>query len=367
MRRFAPIVALALLGQSCAGTPEPEPEPLPFHVALIPLSSSTVRESPQIAEHPDATEMDLRPDPLDVSHALADALRSTCFTDVTVLEPPPTPGGVPRPTDDDWIRLAREARADLVYEFSLRHEETIREDKNGLFWLNVPLFLVGGPGCYFLDDHTYRVEAELTGSLYDLYAIDGDEIRLGDPSARVALTNVRFEEVDLDFIDRADGTGEFGVSLICPSGFLAEDDEGVEAVVNEAVVADLARQVVASLQSRRADILRPEYLVPFVVDPDSVAIELLGDDSFRLEAPVELRSDAAVLRMHSYRLEVGDEVREGVFPDVPTGEPYRVVEAFAAPPEVELVRLELCAGARDRFVRAYTFRLPHPVEEEPVP
>lgn len=358
------LVLVSLACAACRGTPRtPDSQPLPFHVALIPIQSCLIREP--TAEPEGATSMRLEPDLERFNRTLRDALAARAFTRVTLLEPPhEEPGSplAPEERDRRWIESAQASKADLVLECELDLVPIVCQEANASFWLDFPLFLLGGPVVWFVKDRTYTVDVELRGTFYDRWALDGEWIRLGDRRARLLETSAAFEGVDLNFLQRADGAGQYFLSVLVPSGFLAKESESLAAEL-DAVVADRLSGGLASSVLRKGDeLLRSDQTAPFhlAIEETTLAFD---EDRLVLEGTVFLRSDARV-EMSRWRVHTGAGTFEGDFESAraaPRGErwlAWRFEQVLPIEASDSTVVVELQAGSRDPIPRSYTLAIP---------
>lgn len=357
------VVGLAL--SACKSTHRDEAaNPLPFHVALIPIVASTVRNAEPVREG--ATDMELAPDLGRLSLEVVRALDRRAFTKVTLLA---AGGDVPADEAKDardarWVNAARAAGADLVLECSLDLAPAIHREVNGNFWLDFPLFLIGGPFVWFVKDNEYGADVELRGEFYDVSAIDGEDVRLGSPLARVLFASEAFDGVDLNFLQRGGNVGHYAASILIPSGFLARSNDDLERDLAGIVVDDLSEDFAASVIKKRDELARSDLVAPFHLDPNESRIERDADGGLRLRGTVLLREESAIERMGAYRVRIAGRDVEREFgdpePDLRGGRwiVYRIDEPLVPAAGETTFALELEARARNRFVRTYTFALP---------
>jgi hypothetical protein len=365
---LAAILALA----ACRSTQGTEEKLLPFHVAVIPIQDPVVRDA--AGGHDDETEMRIEPQLDQLSRGVAEALRERTFARVTLLAPfegDAASDAVER--DEAWVGQALDAGADLILQCRLQYEPVVREEKNGNFWLNMPLFLLGGPFTYFVKDHTYNAEIELSGDFYDLRTLQpsGGPPRLRDAlvglrEARVLFASERFKGVDMNFLQRADGFGDYAVSLICPSGFLATESPDLQDEFADRVVDELSTEFALGVQRKRQGlVLADEINLPFYLATDDVRIQPGPDGDLTLRGDVFLSATSRAT-MSTWRLTAGAHTAQGTFrkeDGAPreTGERYeryRLEGRVAADPDVAYLRLDLAAEEREEFVRSYTFHIP---------
>jgi len=246
--------ALLLVGLCACATTPPPPAPLPLHVALIPVRVSAVEPPPLIDAEPAVLAPQL--DAVRVSEALVAALRATCFARVSLLDAPPAPAE--RWSDESrdawWVQRAQDRGADLVLACELRHADRVHHRRNARFWGNLSLFRLGGPACYFVNDRSYEVNAELEAELHDVARLTVRTEELGGDAARVLRATCAYREADLDFLDRAGGRAPpFLASLIVPAGLLASESEATVEHLEERMVAELAGRLATTLR----EALRP--------------------------------------------------------------------------------------------------------------
>lgn len=361
------VVALSVVSLAACKSTESRPtKPLPFHVAVIPIQDARVREV-KVGGDENATEMRFAPDFGDLTQKVADALAHGTFTRVSLLTPRAPSGAVDANADpaEDWQRQARELGADLIVACELSYEPTIRRDTNGNFWLNVPLFLIGGPFCYFLKDQAYSADVELAGTFHDLRAMERTSAQLGDRQAQVVETNARFDGVDMNFIQRAHGNvGKYAVSFLIPAGFLARDSRALASELDDEVVKEISDGFAKSVQQKRDDLVRSKLVSPFYLDPDQVQLSIEGNQ-LHVRGPVYLLPNSEVDSMTAFRLKLGESKLEHEFGEPqsePGGPGGRSYLRYDIDDKIDLgkgdgqLTLELVAVAR--HVRSYTFAVP---------
>lgn len=373
--------ALLLLGAFLAGcTAErtrPQ-DPLPFHVALVPFPQDSVRvQAP--AEGKENHSLVLALDSGLVSKSVAANLDGTCFARATVL---PYPDGVApeefeqwplAQRDAYWVKTAENGGADLVLECELNYGQTLECHTNEKFWLNLPLFLLGGPACYFVDDVSYVGEARLNGNLFDLSAIRGDRATLEDGRAQILHVESRFQEASLDFLDRAGGNvGAFAASIVVPAGFLSRENPNAEHKLALAVANELSRGLARAVREGSHEVLVADRLAGFHLDPH-YSLDL-RDAKVRFQGEVVLRR-AEQERMDSYSARLGRSTTSGEFgsgiPD--RKDSSRRARYLRFPLRVELpfdttsdhLTLQLTAGGANPGVRTFTIPLPNDWGREP--
>jgi hypothetical protein len=369
-------LSLVLVASACKSAEAKPTKPLPFHVAIIPIQNGRIRDV-KVSDEEGATPMRLEPDYAVLTREIAAALSNGTFTRVSLLTPraasvPEAPASGPAidanastaEEGDDWQRQARELGADLIVECELSYVPVIRRDTNSNFWLNLPLFLLGGPFCYFLKDQEYSADVELAGTFHDLRAMERTSAELADRQARVASTNARFDGVDMNFIERAQGNvGKYAVSLLIPSGFLAKDSRKLANELDTEVMKDISNGFAKSVHQKREDLVRSSFVSPFYLEPDQVELTVEGSQ-LHVRAPVYLLPNQEVDVMVEFRLKLAGKTLEREFGEPksepgPGGRPYQRYDideridlgAGEGPLTLDIVGVK-------RHVRSYTFALP---------
>lgn len=279
------LAACAVLFAAACATTQQQRERLPFHVAVAPVE--VVTDLSLAAKAGEPTELQIGLDRDRVIERLEQAVATT-FAKVTVL---------PRPTGDEpagaratgWITAAQEAGADLLLVAELRYHPAVQSELNDRFWLNLPLFAIGGPFCWFVADRTYYCQSRLDGELFDVTAAGASRRRTLDPSSRVVRLPARGAEASLNFLQRADGVGSYLLSVVCPAGLLATESAAIPGALDEAIVDQLCAQMATDMTDRETEI-READLVDFF--PRNVRV--VGGPSQRaLEGEFVLRLGAA--------------------------------------------------------------------------
>lgn len=144
--------------------------------------------------------------------------------------------------DSWWVQAAADDGADLIVSAVLNFRTQVRTDINSAFWLNLPLFLLGGPMTWFVNDRSYFLEAQLTAEVHAVDPLAKQLASLADGRSRLQSVRSSAGEVPLDFLDRADHGGQYLLSVIVPSGLLATDtEEWVDFEEREVVSGDSRR------------------------------------------------------------------------------------------------------------------------------
>jgi hypothetical protein len=371
MNARALVLVAAIAASGCASNGPGRDELVPFHIALVPIGVTTV---PGSADEEDEDGGGLPP-PLDgaaTSRALALALERDGFTCATVLDPP---DGVAADEfaawsterrDEHWVRAGAAAGADVLLECELRVGRRIESRRNEKFWLNLPVFLIGGPFSWFVSDRTYEVDGRLFGRLHELNALAAEEAGLGDRSAELLRLTATFEGTDLDLVDRAGPSPTtYLLSLVVPPGFLAREGERVAGRVAAALVEDLASGVAGELRRGRASLVDADRIASFYLEPGTEVRREGGRLSVRGEVVVRRQ---AWERMEELVVAAGEARRVAAFGEerVDREESTRRMGVVRVPFETELelvgdpqtVRVELLGGGRQLALRSYTFPIP---------
>lgn len=372
----AALVALAVLFGACASSPPLEPEPLPFHVALVPLDTVEVRAvSSGLEGQP--TGMQLAVDPAVLSQLIAESLEAQAgFSRATLLvQGGPLASAAMDEVERErmWIDRAGAVQADLILVCDVSLSPTVHQEANSRFWLNFPLYLLGGPFAWFVRDRTYYMDARLDAVFYAPELLNTDGGRLTDPFARVASVNAYFGELDQNFITRAHGgLGRYALSAIIPAGFLAKESEAMAASLSLATQDSLCRTLAEGVQGDRDDLLRGDDLAtPFYLDATQLTLESRADGSLVLRGVVELEVLSEVTQMDLLRVLFSDgeglalshppvEHEFDAGEDVDGGRRRRFAfeTQVVPPPGARLLRIEIEAGQREILRRRYTLAMP---------
>jgi hypothetical protein len=355
---------VALLASACASSQrQPEGAPLPFHVALIPtevhdtsVPTATPSEPVYVVPAPDAVEDDMRLDlstPA-VSRALRDEL-AQAFVRATLLELPADPatleGKSAAEREQYWQERAAEVGADLLVRTRLLIDPAIDGDRNEKFWLNLPLFLLGGPMCYFVGDRSYRVSARLQAEVFDTSEGHAD---LADFALLTIPLYVESSEHDLRFLDRADGAGDYAISLVVPAGLLARESSEIESELEERMPQSLGQELAAKVFSERAQFEQNLALGAFRLD--SEAAEVLPAEAGRLRLRVPVRPLGAAGDLHRYELRAGGTMLASGDLSAPRADGRCLIDdELALPAGAQFLNVRLMDARAN--VRSYTLRL----------
>jgi len=373
MKPFGPIrSATFLLGlfAGCASQGErPEP-PLPFHVAVVPLASGSL-QAPKAESGRVEEDLSLSLDAASVSREITASLEGKCFARATLL---PYPAGLTAEEFENrtnaernahWVEASAAAGADLLLECDLRYAPAIASDHNEKFWMNLPLFLLGGPACYFVNDVSYVGEARLDGNVLDLNAVRARLATLDDGRAHLLHVESRFQEATLDFLDRAGGNvGLYGLSILVPAGFLSHESSSAEERLSEEVASHLARGLARAMREGSSEILVAGRLAGFHLDPKYTVEIRDGAVHFQGEAVLS-RGDRE--RMESYAVQLGQQTTSGEFGEGTLDSAmstrrnqylrYPFSADFSLEPGADHLAIQLTGGGPNPAVRTFTIAL----------
>ena len=371
------IVPVLSLAAACASSaPREERPPLPFHIAIVPLTTDDVRADRKAGSEGQPTEMKITPDAKWVasfSDGLAKALQERAFTRVTVL-PAEAAGGAGAADieaaiarDTKLVREARDAGADLLLRLEVSLQPVIREEKNGTFWVNLPLFALGGPFGWWLPDRTYMVDAEVTGWFYDPRTLSNAPLdtTLRASHSEIASARRRTEKIDLDFVKRAQGeVGDYFLSIVCPAGFLAVENDELQKKLVDGIVDQLGPGLARNVLDQ-GSALEQGGSAPFFLDISRSGISRDKSGSLVLTGTALLSPTREIESLGNWRVEVdGSPAIVRSFDAGPAPEKdgdyerYRFEERLGSLQPGARVHVSIEAGERTPRVRSYTFRVP---------
>jgi hypothetical protein len=354
----------ALLGTGCASTKE-HVEVLPFHLAV--LRPSVTEISPPRGEEPpsDGEDLELRMSPSRLADDILHSLEQR-FSEVTLLDEEAGAG------PEAWVSASVRAGADLLLVTRLAYDPHVTTSTNEKFWPNLSLFVLGGPGCYFVNDRDYFAACRLSGTFHDVAALASGKATPDDRRSSVLEVESELSRASLDFLDRAGGRPlPYLTSLFVPAGLLVRRGGSVEASLAE----EIARELTADLADKVADgaerLLRAEPVRGFYLElPVDVRVD---GGSASLRGTVLVHRDVQP-RMDAYEVRCGGNVVRGAFVAPlagPAGSPdrgdlrYRLDVSVPVSAGQEDLELELVAGGREPEARTYTLRLPQPTDASP--
>ena len=354
---FTGATLLAALLSGCASQSS-NIDRLPFHVAIAP---AVVRLDAQMASQQregDTTALSLVIDAGEVTEQLARSM-STTFMQVSTLE-----NDVDEPKSTiQWARTAQRRGADMLLLPKITYSPTVHTSLNDRFWLNLPLFAIGGPLNWFVADRSYFCDTELAGQLIDISAATagGAMQEAVDDNARVINITSPSSEASLNFLDRADGAVPFVLSLVVPAGWLATESDGAGGELDKNVVAQVSRDMASSLLNRGNNITRWR-LIAF--HPRNLRVDVDGGErALRGELSLDTGFATAVSMMR-YRLP--DQAWRTIEPeqtnrDLPTAErPGRTTYAFEIPLAETfqgIVQFEVTQNDRFSSYRTFSFEV----------
>ena len=387
-----PALVLGTLSAACAAPrAEPAGSPLPFHVAVVPLGAEDVTEvepmgaparaSDETSKRGSRDDLTLRLDADTISSEVARELDGEVFTLASLLEPPPDGVDV---DDTYWIEGAERAGADLLlYCERLHYVPSASTRRINFLSSSLPLFLLGGPFVYFIDDRDYTVDAQLSARLIDLNRVGWDLPRAGERlelGRRVAhgTFDARPDPVRLNFTQRVESgdLGAWGASVVIPTGFLEIANATVEAAVTREASASLGRNLGHQIRGRAREILQPEGGgASSFLDLDTFRAEPRDDGRLDVGTDLLLRRSKSTTGLARATLYVGGEAIECDFRSTGTvaeGALERFAIAGVAPapaPRLDpsdgserpgVLRLEVVDTGTVRGTRSWTFPVPTP-------
>ena len=365
-RQVPLLLALGLLGvlsSGCASPERIEPKTLPFHLAVLPVQVEERQRAELEEGH--ATELALRFDRDQLSQSLVTRLAERSFSKVSLLQPIEES---PAAREASWaVGPAQAERADLLLEPRLIHDSVVRTNINDRFWLNLPLFALGGPATWFVNDRSYYFDATLEVRVYDLSPVALEDSR-SLKNALLTSIQTTARESSLDFLDRARGnTGSFLLSILVPSGFLSKEGENVESKLEEQIVDDLCDNLVRELQRRDVELLHADRLVDF--HPEGLRVATGPGGRRRLEGELVLEATADVARLGGFRYQLGNTQPQQVDFDLDSGVEdgdlvrYPVTIALDGAQADELIQIQVWDASVNGNQRSYTYAIPaDPVE-----
>lgn len=347
---------LFLFSAACASTANERVrgELLPFHAAIVPLTDIRIvepSETPAVGSEETATDMRIEIDPAAMSHAVANELAIRVFPRVTLLD---------GTTEEALDRQAREAGADIVLQLALQYDPRVWHEHTGSSGLNFLYFTVGGPMGLEQRDYTYYAAAELDAEAFSIAALGDPDLRLGDPRARVLVTEASFPGAALSYNERARGEESFTKTLFIPTENLATMSPELAEYLGERVTQDLAAELADTLLLNRTELLLERGAKTFFIDEGDLEVSRPAVDLVVVEGVVTLPASSTLERMHSYHLDagpssVGGDFTKGNRRGDDTLFPFRVE---IDPDGAEFLQLELVGGARDPIRQTYTLAVP---------
>jgi hypothetical protein len=325
-----------------------------FHVAIAPPEVSAEQAGTTRQREGSPTSLTLAIDKDRLRTRLEAALSRT-FMKVTSLPIEPAAAGTS--TTKAWTAKARDLGADLLLIPTLRYDPVVHSSLNDRFWLNLPLFALGGPFCWFVSDRSYYCDSNLVGKVLDVSRATQAAGQTMEPNPSVTDVSRKATEASLNFLDRADGAGPYLLSLICPAGLLSPESTAVPAELDASVVEQLCEALARELLDSSTEITQwpgvgfyPRY---WQVATDGDKRALSGEIRLEHGAATELAS-------MKYRVAAGPlqdvELEQRPSPTTGSGTAGRTDYSFRVPLEngfkgamqIEIVQ-------RDRFLTKRTF------------
>lgn len=367
---------LACASWACAAPrPEDQGDPLPFHVAVVPLLEDDVQPEAPAGEPRDGDEDVVRIELSceAVSLGVVRALDGRVFTAASLL--PSEPGTAAG--DADWVDRAQALGADLLlYCERVRYAPEVPTRRVNFLSSSLPLFLLGGPFVYYINDRGYEVEARLSARLYDLHEIRHRRERGGGPlELEKHVGHEAFDAhpdpIRLNFSQRihSDDLGAWGASLVVPTGFLEADNQLVRAAVAERAIDSIGANLASAIRGRSREILRPVGgRASFHIEPGSFVADLDQAGVLQVRAKLALQRSKNTAALARARLLVGGEAVEGSCQPVPGGDEGLQRYVFAARAELagapagsarpRSLQIEVVDRGTVSNTRSWTFPMP---------
>ncbi|MFT4542531.1 MAG: hypothetical protein ACI835_004999 [Planctomycetota bacterium] len=346
---IAILTAVALA--SCSTTPAPRP--LPLHAAFLPLIVEEIPSDHQREEVP-TVRLDLEAGP--IAAQLVNGLQGRGFTLVTNLE---LPEGALRDRSGSagnqlWQLQAAALGADVLVRAKVFYEPAIDSSINEKFWLNLPLFLIGGPFCYFIDDRSYEGRARIQAEFFDLTDIH----EMLDEDARLLEFPIlgEFSGADFDFFDRA-GTSvsSYALSTLIPCGLLARNTTAVDSELESEVVNTIVNDLLSKISQLRVEFLNNDLATFHIIERQTI-VQRTEAGNVRVAFPIKLSSNSSGLR--NFILKVGEtELMSGALNQSPdkSGLIWIRSEDLPVSQDEQHLRLRVVDAAGGR--RSYTFKI----------
>jgi hypothetical protein len=343
---------------------------IPFHVAVVPVS---VRVLPaEVGVDPD--DQLLVCDAEAVSESLSLALREEVFTKVTLLSPPRDERGVSFADRTEsgqqkhWITQAREQNADLLLIPKLRYSEVVDQELNEQFFLALPLFLLGGPFCYWVKDRTYNTQATMDVELFDLAHVEKRGQGL-ERESRLTEFAAAPSGVSLDFIDRAKWAqaGYYAVSFVLPAGLLAQRSDEVRNRLGPKLSEEICNDVVRMVRDRADDLIVADEIIPFFFNPNEVDVAVNGGKVTFQGDLIFHADDQISASLSTYEIVYGKQRVLGSFGDLQPQDDtsrsevgsryvrYPIEQQLALDQGSDSIRITVRESSGNELVRTYTF------------
>ncbi|MEW6744292.1 MAG: hypothetical protein AB1486_16180 [Planctomycetota bacterium] len=308
--RLFPLLALIASAGACASSEIRERQALPFHVALIPVTATLTQPD---AVNEEALEIKLEIDPKLTTRAMQEALDGKHFVKTSAL-PPPDNEQSSRWTDDEWgqywVERATALNADLILQAELEYRPQLHTELNDKFYLNLPLFFLGGPFCWFISDRSYFYEARLRLTIYDRAFIEHRKWKSLERAAEILppFPAQTAQVVDLDFLDRGSHVGHYLGTVIWPAGAWARDNDTVKHSLQEEVLRQLVSVMTEEIDRRRAEINEADLVADAYLDLDTTRVSVSGN-RIRIEGDcIQKRRGLGLLDAYSVELPDGKRI-----------------------------------------------------------
>lgn len=360
-RSKCPMLALAVLLAGCASQQEVA-APLPFHVAVIPVTVEAAAPGVVQATADGATEENgaetqelvLNFDSAAMTDRLTTSLQQT-FARVSQLEQPDGGNGLP----ESWLAQAESIGADLVVDATLRFDPQLTTSLNDRFWLNLPLFALGGPATWFVADRSYHCNVVLEARVFDLPWAASPAVRMLDERSKITGMEREAKESSLSLVDRG-SFDHFMLSVLVPAGFVGTEANAVPEGVGEEVMTKLCDSIRDALRERREDLAR---IARVAFHAQDVRVETTAGSRSLVGRFVLKLGEVSELGELRYRLGEAKEFMvapwAGEERKAPTGiTPARKIYAFRIPLQgATMVQLEVEQLDQNANRRTFTYRV----------
>ncbi|MBK8177411.1 MAG: hypothetical protein IPK67_00600 [Planctomycetes bacterium] len=278
---------------------------------MIPLEAQAFEAPPEQIES-DSVRVSI--DPAALGSAIETSLRDASFVRVSTLR---GPGEQPRsrtdgaadqemePRDDRahrdwWVDRAIAENVDLLALGTITFSPAASGAINDRFWLNLPLFLLGGPMCWFVGDRSYTMQARLDLRLYDVRLIEQKRAELGDRAAEISSYQVEYSGAALSFVERSGrNVGSYALSILIPSGLLSRSNDRIGQELQEDAVDSLVALLREGIDGDRERLLLPSG-VNFSVRPEEVAARRTSDGFVSVEGRIHFVPDSRVESLRGF-------------------------------------------------------------------
>lgn len=344
----------AFVAASCSSTKVDE-DPLPFNVAVIPVTKSDRKAVAALEasaeENQDESEgFRLLLDEDQLGKAILRELRARGFARVSVLEAGDAEELATANEPERgryWQELARtKHHADLLVRPELFLSDRLEGGINDRFYLNLVLFALGGPFCWWVSDRTYEANARLAVRFYD---ISREQTDVWQEELLPFSIQATFDGTSLRFIDRADGVGQYALSIICPAGFLARRTDHAEESVREAALDELSSELVDEILSNGAAFVEAREADDIALDLRRSSVQRVSESEAAVDITLSGREGLASYTILAEGTPLFSEETDA------GKDQYRISRPVSIPPATTHLQILLISG--QGRPRSYTFKL----------